>query len=790
VQFGDSSVAGLSVHRVDFWRAVIEAFSDGVCVTRAADGVHVEVNEALCQMTGFSREELVGGKAPFPYWSEEGMADINASFARTLSGECVQAEVLFRRKAGELFPALVQPSEIVGPDGKVLFYLATVKDISERKRMEVELQRSEQRWRSIAENPFESVIVIDRNHRYVYANRTLTGDSVDGVIGQATPFDSVDPAYHAVMRDAIDVSFRDGVATSYDLYVPQVGRWFSNIVGPIFEGGEVTSVSILTRDVTDEKHAAENLRQSEHRLQLALAGGDVGAFDLNIATGEFFYSPRFYALLGFADGDPALSRSARDLRGRVHPEDRATALTALDRALETGDAFDAEFRLVAASGEYRWFHGRGRSFREAAGARHFSGFLTDITARKVEAEQRRQLESKLRHAQKLETLGTLAGGIAHDFNNLLVPILGNAQLALRRIDPTSGVRSELEEILNAASRARELVKRILIFGRRTDERRAPIHMPDLIREVLGLLKASIPATVQLTARVREDCPLVMGDPDQIHQALTNVFTNAFQALGTRRGRIDVSVDAVTQDDTPMGRNGAGGHVGQAVRVSIEDDGPGIPAPVLERIFDPFFTTKAVGEGSGLGLAMVHAIVTQHGGTVIAHSEEGRGARFQLFFPAREPAGDVRATTRAAAAASSVRPRRILCVDDEPAALRAIVKMLEHAGHTVTGLASPVEALQRVRSHPEAYDLVMTDLTMPEMLGVELAARLGDLRRDLPVVLVTGYEATLGPGGGAAAGNIRLCIGKPVDVDDLIAGIESVFRDHPQKKSDRFRVAHH
>jgi CheY-like chemotaxis protein len=222
--------------------------------------------------------------------------------------------------------------------------------------------------------------------------------------------------------------------------------------------------------------------------------------------------------------------------------------------------------------------------------------------------------------------------------------------------------------------------------------------------------------------------------------------------------------------------------------------------------------------------MVHAIVTQHGGTVVAQSEEGRGARFQLYFPAREPAGDVRATARAAAASSSVRPRRILCVDDEPAALRAIVKMLEHAGHAVTGVASPVEALQRVRAQPDGFDLVMTDLTMPEMLGVELAARLGDLRRDLPVVLVTGYEATLGQasgngsgainangngasgngngsgainangnGNGAASGagggNIRLCIGKPVDVDDLIAGIERVFREEPARPRERFTGAH-
>jgi two-component system cell cycle sensor histidine kinase/response regulator CckA len=757
VQLGDR-LEGVSSDSADFWRGVIEAFSDGVCITDRG-GVHVEVNEALCRMTGFSRHELVGGTPPFPYWSAEGMSDICASFERTFRGDAREFELVFRRKSGESFPALVHPSEIAGPDGTTLFYLATVKDISERKRMEIELQRSEQRWRSIAENPFDFVVVIDRQYRYTYVNHPAPGVSREDLIGRATIFDHVDAADHPVMREALDAAFRDGVATSYDVFVPRLNRWFGSVVGPIFEAGEVTSLSILTRDVTPRKRAEESLRQSEHRLQLALDGGDVGAFDLNVATGELFYSPRLYALLGYADGDPTLSRQAGEFRARLHADDLSPTLEALGRALQADGPFDAEFRLRTATGEHRWFHGRGRSFGQTGGAVHFSGFLTDVTARKVEAEERRQMELKLRHAQKLETLGTLAGGIAHDFNNLLVPILGNVQLALRTIDPASPVREELEDILQAASRARELVRRILVFGRRSDERREPIHLPDLIHEVLSLLKASMPANVQIAARITGDCPRVMGDPNQIHQALTNVCTNAYQALGARPGEIDVIVEPVRLESGP------------AVRISVWDDGPGISSAILERIFDPFFTTKAAGEGSGLGLSMVHAIVTQHGGTVTAHSEEGGGALFQLCFPVSEQAGVARAVP-VAALASRVTPRRILCVDDEPAVLRALVRILEHAGHAVTALASADEALRRVRARPDAFDLVMTDLTMPEMRGIELAARLAELRADLPIILVTGYgEATLVPG--AISGNVRLCLGKPVDVDDLLAGVEQV-----------------
>jgi PAS domain S-box-containing protein len=638
---------------LDLWRAVIEAFSDGVCITDPG-GVHLEVNGALCQMTGFSRAELVGGTAPFPYWSPEGMDAIHAAFARTLRGDYEDFELLFRRKNGERFPALVHPSELTGVDGKPLFYLATVKDISERKRAE------------------------------------------------------------------------------------------------------------------------EDLRQSERRLQLALAGGDVGAFDVDLATGDIFFSSRLAALLGYVEINPGLSRRAADHRERLHPADAAATLEALERALATDGAFDAECRLRTASGEYRWFHGRGRLFREngpPAAASRFSGFVTDITHRKLEAEQRRQLEADLRHAQKLETLGTLAGGIAHDFNNLLVPILGNAQLALRIVDPAGDARDNLEDIVQAAERARELVKRILVFGRRADERREAIHVPNLVREVLGLLEASVPAGVRLSAHVVGDPPAVMGDPNQLHQAITNVCMNACQALAARPGRIDVTVETVPFELSVSGERAAAG-AQRAVRVSIQDDGPGIPGDVLERVFDPFFTTKRIGEGSGLGLAIVHAVVTQHGGTVTAHSEPGKGALFQLCFPLGKRTVAAGLDGPAAEPASPTAGGRILCVDDDPTVLKTLVDMLKSAEHHVTAFSSAREAELRLRAQPEAFDLLITDLTMPEMRGVDLAARVAPLRPDLPVILLSGYgDAVLSQGTGAA--NIRLRLSKPVNLHDLLSAVDRV-----------------
>jgi two-component system cell cycle sensor histidine kinase/response regulator CckA len=747
-----------------FWTVAIDVLPEGVGVLDSS-GVYIAVNESLCRLTGYSRNELVGIRPPFPHWPDDGRDTLYQALGRVLQGETVDFESTFRRKSGETFPVRLRASMVPGTNGHPPRFVTSVSDISDRKHHERELRRSEERWRSIAENPFDFVTVIDRQYKYTYVNHAAPGIRVEDLIGRATPFDFADPAYHAVMRDAFDRAFRDGVTTSYEAYSPPLGKWFGNIIGAIVEDGVVTALSVQTRDVTDTKRAADAVRNSEHRLQLALAGGDVGAFDMNIATGELYCSPHFYALLGYPTTDPKLFRTIDEFRQRIHPDDAPGAERALQEALNQGAPFDVEYRLRTVADSYRWFHGRGRSFLESDGTRHFSGFVTDVTQRKAATQERIQLEAQLRHAQKLETLGTLAGGIAHDFNNLLVPILGNAQLALRALDPSSPLRVEIEDIVRAAERARELVSRILVFGRRAEERREPVKVPTLIAEVASFLKASVPSNVQIIGRVNENCPTVMGDPNQIHQALTNVCTNAYQALGSHGGRIELIADVVDLDPGFALLHAM--KPGRAVVLSVEDTGPGISAAVLERIFEPFFTTKGPGEGSGLGLAMVHAIVTRHGGTATAHSTLGAGAQFRLYFPAGPSGAEAVAPVARRVIPTAVVPRRIVCVDDEPGVLRALVRILTHAGHTVTPHTSPVEALEHIKKMPDAFDVVVTDLTMPGIRGTDLAARLFELRPNLPVVLATGYGD---PGAGVLPANIRVCLEKPIDVDTLIQGI--------------------
>ena len=728
-----------------------------------ADGVHVEVNEALCRMTGFARDELIGCGPPFPYWPPEELGTIQAAFERAQRGESTELTLTFCRKDGERLPVLVHPVMVEGSAGQPPLHIATVKDMRAHKRLEQELIASRERWRSIAETPFDYVVEIDRDHRYLYVNHTAPGILAEDLIGKKTPFDFVAPEQHGAMRAAFERAFAEGRPQTYELHVDVVDRWFSSIVGPVFAEGAVASLSILTRDITDAKRAEVALQQSERRLQLALAAGDVGAFDIDLRSGLTYLSPGLYALLGYAEGDAALPKTLDGLLARIHLEDVPAVLAQLGAATAIGSGIDMEGRMRAASDEYRWLHARGRIF-EDAGVRHLSGFVTDIQARKRTEEERAQLEVRVRHAQRLETLGTLASGLAHDFNNLLVPVLGNAELLLHQIERGSVLREPVEEIRQAATRARDLIARVLVFGRKSDEQGAPTPVVPAVLEAVQLLRRSSRPNVDLTTKINAPDATILGNAGQLVQVLTNLGINAHQAIGDRPGHISISVDRVMLDEAFAARHGLGG---AAVRIAVQDDGAGMTPATLERAFDPFFTTKPVGQGTGLGLAMVHAIVTRNGGAVRVETAPGEGARFELYFP--EIACD--SAPSPSPSPSTRHAYRILLVDDAAMVLNVLARLLASNGHAVIPVESAAEALARVREAPGSFDLVITDQSMPKMTGLELAAELAGLEPELPVILISGLGDTALVGRGPP--NLRAVVAKPPSADELFATVERV-----------------
>jgi len=414
-----------------------------------------------------------------------------------------------------------------------------------------------------------------------------------------------------------------------------------------------------------------------------------------------------------------------------------------------GAAYEVEATIAPVS------HGDGRM-------RNFVSIRRDVT---YEVD----LERKLRQAQKMEAIGTLAGGIAHDFNNILSPILGYVELTKMRLGQGNGdLAGYMANIEAAVGRARDLVKQILTFSRQSEDARRPLSPQSILRETIKLLRASLPVTIEIVCEIAEDCGRIHANPTQMHQVIMNLCTNAYHAMREDGGILRVSLEEVEMDSLfqwteplPPGRY---------IRISVQDNGNGIPEEVKERIFEPYFTTKSPGEGTGLGLALVHGIVVDHGGTVTVESEPGWGSRFNVFFPRLDSVGGPFDVPMHAPLARG--SERVLLVDDEEKIVTVTAEILENLGYRVTACTDGAEALALFRSDPFAFDLVITDHTMPRLTGVQLAREMGAVRPGVPIVLCTGYTESIGAEGVQELG-IRAFMLKPIGIHDLAKTLRAV-----------------
>lgn len=388
------------------------------------------------------------------------------------------------------------------------------------------------------------------------------------------------------------------------------------------------------------------------------------------------------------------------------------------------------------------------------------------------------LEGQLREAQKLEALGQLAGGIAHDFNNILTSTLAYTELALLEAEPTARVREYLEEVLKATHRATDLVRQILTFSRQQKQERRPLRLHVPVGEALKLLRSSLPKSIAIESHLDENAPVVLADSSQVHQVIMNLCTNAAHAMRDRGGRLTVSLESARLDDTAgteTPRLGAGTYA----RLTITDTGAGMDSATRQRIFEPFFTTKAPGEGTGLGLAVVHGIVEEHEAVIRVHSKVAEGTTFQVFFPedtTSAPADDVFERSLELG-----RGERILFVDDEGMICDSARHLLQRLGYRVQACCDPLAALQTFASAPDAVDLVITDLTMPHISGVELARRLRLVRPSLPVLLLTGYAGAWTVESVQALG-LRGLLAKPLRATALASAIRRALEDSPHASS--------
>ncbi|MDH3347586.1 MAG: PAS domain S-box protein [Desulfobulbaceae bacterium] len=660
---------------------------------------------------------------------------------------------------------------MVGLFTTLFFYLRGRKLINERLRVNDAIHEKEDFIHLLLNSTAEGIYGLDTNGLCTICNpsclRLLGYEKNDDLIGKEmhslihhTKEDGTKhPAEHCKINKIIKTG--KGVHVDNELLWRANGTSFNAEYWsyPIFRNGEVVGAVVTFIDITERINVLKALSSSEKRFRYLTENSTdwIWEFDKNnIFT---YASPRVFDILGYTP-EEVIGKSAFDI---IPPSNREVV------AKEFASLKEA--RLPFASLENVNQHKNGKLVTlESSGVPiidskgNFCGYRgidRDISERKM-------YESQLRQAHKMEAIGTLSGGIAHDFNNILAAILGYADMAKEATPNNSPAKSDIEQVIKAGNRAKDLIKHILSYSHKGVEKHSPVQIHLLVKETLKLLRASIPTTIEIIQNIDSTCGNIRADATQIHQVLMNLCTNAAQSMDEKGGVLEVSLVSVqlSKDDLV---NEPNLKPGPYARITVKDSGPGIEQKNLYRIFDPYFTTKEVGKGSGMGLPVVLGIVKSHDGMITVDSKIGQETTFEVYFPLIT---DNITKTIEDTAALPMGNEKILVVDDEESIITMNKRMLERLGYQVTGKTSSIEALELFRSQPDTYDLVISDQTMPLLTGEKLAEKLMKIRPDIPIIICTGYSSKIDSEKADFLG-IKAFMMKPVDKKLLAITIRKV-----------------
>jgi signal transduction histidine kinase/CheY-like chemotaxis protein len=478
----------------------------------------------------------------------------------------------------------------------------------------------------------------------------------------------------------------------------------------------------------------EELRRSEAYLAEAQRLSHTGSFGWWVSSGEVLWSEEIFRIFEY---HRATTPTVEGFLRRIHPEDAALATQTIERASREGRDFAHECRVLMPDGRVKHVEVVAHASHDAAGNLDFVGAVMDVTERKLAEAERGRLGERLRQAEKMEAIGRLAGGIAHDFNNVLGGILAYGEMLYEEAPPASPLKRYAQNVLTAGTRGRSLVEQILAYSRSQRGRRAPTDICRTVAETLELVRGSLRAEIRLHASAPEPPLVVIGDATQLHQVVMNLCSNAIQAMSAG-GRLCVALDALDVG-TELTLSHGTLRPGRYVRLSVEDSGTGMDEATLSRIFEPFFTTKEVGRGTGLGLSLVYAIVTDLAGAIHVESALQRGSTFAIYLPAAEVA-------LTADEADAPLPRghgeRVLLVDDEEPFVALSAEMLSRLGYAPVPFCDSHAALAAFEAAPAQFDVVVTDALMPGLTGTTLASIVRRRRPDLPIVLVSAYSGSI------------------------------------------------
>jgi PAS domain S-box-containing protein len=715
------------------YRTILESIEDGYFEVDIAGNLTF-FNDSICKILGYSGDELTGMNSR-EYTDKKDVKKLYQAFNKVYTtGQPSKAfDWGIIRKDGAKGHVDASISLINDGEDHPIGFRGIVRDITEEKSIEEALRQSEEKYRNILESIEEGYYEVDLKGDFTFFN-----DSFRKIVGY-TKYELLEANY----RQYTDPELAKGMYQAFNkVYVsekPMKGYEWEIISKDGIKRYLEISISLrndsegnrigfggIVRDVTERKLAEEAFQREKERFRVLVEESPFGVALIG-KDGLFKYlNPKFIEIFGYTLEDIPVGKKWFE---KAYPDPNyrnqviATWISDLRKGT-VGESRPREFKVICKNGSEKVIGFRPVTMETG------DQFVIyeDLTAQK-------RLETQLLQAQKMESIGTLAGGIAHDFNNILAAILGHTQLA--DFDLTEGMKAKqnLKEVLKAIQRAKDLVSQIFTFSRKSGLERKPVQISLIVKEALKLLRASLPATIEIRQHIDDNAAIVDADPTQIHQVLMNLCTNASHAMMEKDGVLEVALTTVDFSEHEIASD-QDLQPGPYLMLTVRDTGRGMDRKTLERIFDPYFTTKEKGVGTGLGLATTHGIVKSHGGAITVESEPEIGSSFNVYFPviAREviPEED-----KAKPLPSG--HERVLLIDDEQVLVEIGKQMIERLGYKVDTRTSSIEALELFRTKPDQFDLVITDMTMPQMTGDKLAGELMMIRPDIPVILCTGYS---------------------------------------------------
>jgi PAS domain S-box-containing protein len=745
----------------------------GVAFIKDNEGRHLFCNRTLEELISKSRDDWFGktNKDLFP-------ADIAREFdendQQVLAADdpSVGIEPVQTKKGTQYW--LVTKFPILGTSG--IKYLGGVGiDITEKRKTEEDIIRAKRDWENTFDAVQDLIMIVDRGFKIQRVNMAMAEKL--GLTPQTTVGKFCYDVIKCTEEERIKCPHQEllikGEPQSLEIFEEALGGYYYKSVFPIHESKGIISGSVhLFRDINEQKKIEEALQESEERFR-SIMEYSPSVIELYDQDGlQTYVNNAYEKLWGFpashtVDKFNVLQSEEVENTGLIEYVKRAyggEVVTVPDYKFDSTGTTEAQGK-----GRVRWLSTRIYPLKDKDGnVENIVISHEDVSEIKFAEEERIKLEKQLRHAVKMEAIGTLAGGIAHDFNNILGIILGYAEMAKEDAPQSGEISKQIDSVIKAGIRGKELVKHILAFSRKIEQEIVPVELDILVKESLKLLRASIPTTIEIRQNINAQAPVIMADPTQIHQVLINLCTNAASAMEENGGilRIDLSKVYLLPEEvvsTPSVKPGT------FVKLSVSDTGEGMDREIVERVFEPFFTTKQQEKGTGMGLAVVHGIVSSLGGIIRVESKPGQGTVFDVFFPASEG----REVWRDEETPSIEKGNEhVLFVDDEQMMVEMGQAVLERLGYEVTAMTSADEALEVFKANTGTFDLVITDQTMPYKTGVQFSKELLAIKPDLPIILCTGFSKKISEKDIKAIGIRELAL-KPLEIKKMAEIIRRV-----------------